>query len=303
MGKKRSIALFILLVAVFGGLMWVVFQLHEPEPVYEGKPLDFWLAAYNSGNYNLTHPKGPPPPSRQEAGEAIHQMGTKAIPTMLRMLQQRDSKFKVTIMGLLQKQHLIKIPFVSFANQNLEAMEGLMSLGPEASNAVPRLIELFGNDSSLFHKQAVAVILGYIGPAAGQATPTLLRSIIHTNQFLRNNVIFALGQIHTESKLVVPALIKCLNDPDVLVRTQAAHALGEFGEDAQLAVPALIELFRKEPPKPASGLLITLGGVMTTSSWVTATVPSVAGIADVASATKEALQSIDPAAAAKAGVK
>jgi len=298
MGKKFRIVLAIFFVACLGVLIWQAQR--QQEPVYHGKPLSFWLEGYDIGNYNHTHPKGPSPPTYDEANDAIRQIGTNAIPNLLRMLQQPDSKLKTTIIGLLEKQHLIKSPF-GYASRNFKAYHSFVVLGSRASNAVPRLIEIFDRDHSAFCQQAVPAILGHIGPAASQATPTLLWGMTHTNGIVRGNSIFALRQIYPDPKLVLPALIRSLNDPETRVRAQAVCSLGALGEDAQAAVPTLLELWRKEPQSPPRNLIMSLDGGIVSSSWGTNAFPFNAP--DVVSLTRDALRYIDPEAATKAGIK
>jgi HEAT repeat protein len=308
MGKRFGIVLAVLFVAFLGVIIWQAWR--TPEPVYQGRALSYWLEGYDTGNDNQTHPKGPSPPTFVEANEAIRQIGTNAVPALLQMLEQKDSKFKLAIMGLLQMQHLIKIPNSS-ANRNFEANQGFVALCPRASNAVPQLIEIFDRNPAPFPKQAIPAILGYIGPPAVQAIPALLRGVTHTNGIVRGNAIFALRQIHAVPHLVVPALIKCLNDPDIWVRAQAVRSLGVFGKDAQLAVPALIQLWQKEPLRlatstPTSNLELSLDGGIVTAAWGTTwgTVKFFPFNApDVVILIRDALQSIDPEAAAKADIK
>jgi HEAT repeat protein len=71
---------------------------------------------------------------------------------------------------------------------------------------------------------------------------------------------------------VIPALVEALKDEDVDVRRGAAYGLGTFGEQAKDAVPPLVASLRDREPA----------------------VRKAAGIA---------LKQIDPAAAAKAGVR
>ena len=306
MGKKQRVirvAIIALLLAALGVLAWQMIRPGNPEPIYQGKPLSFWLEAYDPGNHNLAHPNGPAPPTYAQADAAIRHMGTSAIPILLQMLQ-RDSKFRNAIVQFLQKQHVVKIRYTP-DYPNLKALNGFRALGPAASNAVPRLIALFDRDPSPFPQTAVPTIFGEIGPAAGQAIPTLLRAASHTNEIVRNNAIFALSQIHSEPTQVVPVLIKCLNDPVLEVRSQAARALGAYGKDAESAVPALIELWRKEPSEAISGMQgRTTFNTMVVLSWG----PSLAGSAGpglgvITNPAQEALKAIDPEAAEKAGVK
>ncbi|MDB6112696.1 MAG: repeat-containing protein, partial [Pedosphaera sp.] len=239
--KWFRIVLVVLLLAVAGGLAWQASR--QREPMYQGKPLSYWLGGYDSPPLTNVTPS--------QADAAVRQLGTNAFPVLFRRLQQRDSEFRITIMRLLQKQHVISIP-VAPPDQNYAAVQGFDALGPQASNAVLRLIEVFDSDPHPFPQQAVPVILRRIGPSARQAIPALLRGMTHTNATVRNNAICAIHQIRAEPKVVVPALMKCLNDPDIFVRAQAARALGAMGQDAQPAVPGLLELWRREPPSPTS---------------------------------------------------
>jgi hypothetical protein len=265
------------------------------EPVYQGKPLSYWLGGYD-------HPPRTNVTIRQ-ANDAVRQLGTNAFPMLFRRLQQPDSEFRSTIMMLLQKQHVIKVTLGPRA-PGITAMMGFNALGSQASNAVPRLIEIFDSDPSAFTQQGVPVILGHIGPPAAQAIPALLRGMTHTNAVVRNNSIFAVRLIHAAPEVVVPALIRCLNDPDPLVRGQAVRALGTFGKEAQLAVPGLLELWRKAPPTTSSGGTVGFPQTMVSSGW--ASIPLLLGSGsspDLREATQNALKDIDPEAAAKAGVQ
>ena len=48
----------------------------------------------------------------------LQQIGTNAIPTLLRMLRARDSSFKLKLISLAQKQHFIKFDFVPAGQRN-----------------------------------------------------------------------------------------------------------------------------------------------------------------------------------------
>jgi hypothetical protein len=54
MVNRRRILLAGLLVAVFAGVACLL--LPSREPIYQGKPLSYWLEGYNLGNYNLQTP-------------------------------------------------------------------------------------------------------------------------------------------------------------------------------------------------------------------------------------------------------
>lgn len=295
MGTKGRILIAIMVIAVLALLARTAFQTPPPEPEYQGKTLSYWLdQLHPSTNYNQS--------ARNAAESVIGQIGTNAIPTFLRMLEERDSDLKIMVMGLLRKQHLIKIkPSLAPANRNFDALTGFRILGSKASNAVPQLIVIFNRDHDAFPQQAVPQILGQIGPPAAPAIPTLLRGTAHTNAYVRNNSIWALGQIHAEPKLVVPRLITCLNDSEPFVRAKAAQVLGAFGKDAESAVPSLITLWQRESTSTASGPIGNFG-TSVSISWKMSGFGMPAHGNNVADRASDALQAIDPAAADKAGV-
>lgn len=81
MGKLPKIALAVLLCVAVGVFAWQLWP--SPEPVYQGKRLLRWLDdAFWSGG-----PSG-------ETATAIKSMGTNALPTLLRMIQAKDSAFQ-----------------------------------------------------------------------------------------------------------------------------------------------------------------------------------------------------------------
>ncbi len=303
MTEMRKALLAGLVVAALGSFFWFVLPSREPESVYQGKPLSFWMQGYDPGNRFVMQPMGPSSlPKWEAADEAIRAIGTNAIPSLLLTLQQQDSKFFIAIVGVLQRHHFDGIPFAP-ANRNVKAFHGFNALASGATNAVPRLIEIFDSDSSPFSQQAVPAILGNMGPAAESAVPALLRGVVHTNEVVRNNALFALGQIHAKPVLVVPALIKCLNDPDALVRAQAAHSLGEFASEAHSAVPALVELLRREALDPTGGSRSYMRTAVGSSWKSMIIVRSYNRGQSLLSVIKDALKSIDAAAAANAGVQ
>lgn len=299
MRKGSRIALVATLAIIVGGLAWLAWRSHEPpEPTFKGKPLSFWLAGYNAGQYQLDHPKGPPPPTWQETDEALRGMGTNSLPPLLRKLRRHDSGFKLKVWSLLHRQSLFKIPFLE-VSQDFAALQALENLGAAASHAVSDLIQIYENDHSAFAQQGVSAIISSIGPTARPAIPMLLRAITHTNEIVRNNAVYALGRIAADPKHVVPALVKCLNDPALKVRAQAIDALGHFGAQAQSAVPALVELLRREMTNPSSNSLPNFS-TSVSSSWLTSAAsigsPGYPGPA-LSKVLRDALRSISPDAA------
>jgi len=86
MGKARRIVFAIVLLVLLGGLAWEV--LRPREKMYEGRPLSYWLKRQEDAKYGLVTPEKQK--LREQADETIRQIGTNALPELLRMLRARD---------------------------------------------------------------------------------------------------------------------------------------------------------------------------------------------------------------------
>lgn len=271
MRKRFHILLVVLLVAVVGGLGWQV--LRQREPVYQGKPLSYWLGGFEPyprvyrGNQS-----SPDTATFSEATNAVSQIGSNAIPTLLRLLQVKDPPWKRKVFALLDKQKLLKIDHAPAQVWNNRAMSAFKLLGNGAKDAVPALIEMYQRNLPAHSQDLALFCLSAIGPAASNAIPALLEGITDSDAGRRDASIFVVGQIHSVPKLAVPVLRDSLKDANPIVISKAIDALGSYGADAKPAVPALIQLL-KEPN----------GGFCASAKY--------------------ALGKIDPEAAAKAGVK
>ena len=229
-------ALVVILLASLVGF-WVCRDLRDP--VYRGKPLTTWLRTYGSSSSSGRHSK-----EWTETDAAVRHLGTNAIPVLLRMIRAKDSRLKLRLVALAQKQSFINFRFIPAAERNIAASRAFIALGETAKGAVPALVKMYDEDISADSQGAVADALAWIGLAAKPAIPRLLRSATNSNAKVRANSLWALGEIRAEPQSCVRALICALSDSDDWVRLSAVHALGLFGSDAQAAVPALTEMTR-----------------------------------------------------------
>ena len=270
MRKRVYIALAVLFVAVGGLIGWPVIQaFRKREPVYEGKRLSGWLMQYMA-NHSVA---GQNRELDKQAQSAIQQIGTNAIPALLRMLHAKDSGLKAQLIDLVARQRIIKVHFMSARSWNWTATAGFEVSGAKAQSAVPALLEIVKESTSLTPKAPAIRALGSIGSPAKEAVSLLLPLSTSGNYDMRFSSIYALAQIGAEPEQVVPVLIRALKEPEIDVQTKAVSALEHFGLDAKPAVPALLELLSRP-------------FVMVDRTLVT-----------------NALKKIDPEAAAKSGVK
>ncbi|MGO8925639.1 MAG: HEAT repeat domain-containing protein [Limisphaerales bacterium] len=268
--KRVQIALAVLLVMLAGVIEWQVLRPQEREPVYQGKRLQVWLLEYlldnNSGNSKM-------------AGDAVQQIGTNAIPTLLKMLGKKNSKlvdwWDRHISEILYLPVDVRYPWYYHRAFYLhqEAEMGFKILGADAQQAVPRLIRIYEQNISESSQGSASRALIAIGPAAQRmAIPSFLRAAASSEAPVRSVAVCALSEVHVEPRVVVPVLARSLSDTNYFIRSVVAHGLGDFGADAKQVVPALVILLGD----PDAG---------------------------VRRGVTNALLRIDPEAAAKAGVK
>src|SRR5260370_12669481 len=96
--KRRNLTVTLLIAAV-GFVSWLILSRPD-EPVYQGKSLSYWCDHCAANSFLSSDQE-----LQEQAGIAIRAIGTNAIPTLLRMLKARDSKFKLGLIQLTRKQH------------------------------------------------------------------------------------------------------------------------------------------------------------------------------------------------------
>lgn len=102
MRKRLLLVIASLAMLAFIAVFWKM--LPPKEPVYAGKPLSYWLMAYD-----MAVPKDPFAPSEPDAEAAIRAIGTNAIPTLLQFLQKADSRMVLRFYRFTQRQQLFKL--------------------------------------------------------------------------------------------------------------------------------------------------------------------------------------------------
>ena len=151
----------------------------------------------------------------------------------------------------------------------------LASMGPDASEAVPALIEVLKDKNwSKYSRYLAPRALGRIGPAAKDAIPALKqemeensqtapwcaealwridprqseianacleRSFSHTNRFMRVKAVRVHWGINKNAEVAVPMLIDLMDDPKNLWVVDTMLALKDIGAGATNAIPALRE--------------------------------------------------------------
>lgn len=303
MGKRLRILGIILIAAAVVFLAWLVLFPHTPDPVYQGKALSQWVATPNPGRYDAS--------GSASAIVAVRQMGTNALPFLIREFRSRDALIWRILPGPLYRLKMtgrIRTLFGPTADERQQrAGYFLEMLGPVAKPVIPALSECL--DRPDIAMQAVDV-LGNHGQGAyvslgPEATLPLLKAMTNGNPVVRLTAVNALGLLGTRPDLVVPVLINALKDPDPHVRLMTVYAFGGYRMDSATIVPALMLSLDDTDSNVRQATLMTLGSYRTRALMSAPKIRVLLNDPDfkVRHAATNALKVIDTTAAANAGIK
>src|SRR5207249_4233134 len=158
----------ILVIAGSSGLLFLLpWPVLDSEPSYQGKTLSAWLRQTRSVFRPIVEK------DRAALKNAIRQMGTNAIPYLLKMAARRSSDFREELITL-DRSHFHLFGGTYDSEYHEMATLGFSALGADAKPAVPRLIKLL-DDPDPEIALGAAEDLAAIGPEAAQGIPALLR--------------------------------------------------------------------------------------------------------------------------------
>jgi HEAT repeat protein len=233
MSKWSRVVVPLAVLAFLCGFAWVVLKPREPS--YNGKTLTEWIDDLDSKE-SL---------GREEAAEAIHHIGTNALPRLLVMIRDGEPGTFQRILAKLPPREAKWLRYdpvgalLEREGREMLALKGIRILGSSAAPAVPALIKLM--DGGDVEVQPVAIwCLAGLGAAASPAVPSLIRHMSDGSsvsfEFAKN----ALGVLHICPNVVVPALIADLRNPGNATPFVTIAALGQYGQQATDAVPVIL---------------------------------------------------------------
>src|SRR5579883_1496978 len=164
---RRNIFIGVLIL-LFAAFTWVVLKSREPS--YHGKTLTEWLEEISNSDVHEYTDADP------EAINAIRQIGTRGLPTLLRLLASKDSRLKEWILENRNQPWMINFHLRSADELHNMAVAGFEILGSKAQPAVPELITLLHDQDRIIRIEA-SFCLGYVGPAAQAAVPDLIKEL------------------------------------------------------------------------------------------------------------------------------
>src|SRR5207247_2579622 len=225
----------------------VLVQPTAREPVYQGRMLRTWLEefdqSYGSTNYYA-------------AQEAIHAMGTNALPFLVRYLRMRDAPFHLQWIRLKAKLHLMRgsVEYAVFWHRR--AATACAELGPEGAPAFPAMAEAM-NDPHAAHE--VGGALSRMLPASA---PVLTNILATGNVVARCRAADALMTAFSHPQIEGmgrTALLDALRDSDDGVRATAASALQFWDKRLDVVVPALTRALNDPSPSVRGNAATSVG--------------------------------------------
>lgn len=216
---------------------WKVFIPRQPS--YNGKPLSYWISRYEdvmSGKVSMRSNE------QQETDKALREIGTNALPYLLKLASRKDSAVKQRLFSIYRRQSWLKLPIHDAQFYRAESTYGFGALREIAKPAIPALIRMLKNED--FHVRAIAASdLANIGPEAEEAIPALFPLLDEQNHGIPIiEAMMALGQIHRRPEIVLPRLLEFLNGDrkDWNYQSFALDAIGRYRSDAKDLAPVIM---------------------------------------------------------------
>lgn len=235
MNPRRRKILVLVVVASIALLAWLASRSREPE--YEGKKLTEWLEQYGRPDAGST--------LDSEAGDAIREIGTKAIPLLLKFISVKDSPLKTQFVLWCDKLEVFKIKIPAATEYHGMAVGGFHALGKKGRSAIPALMGLMSDTNSAL------TAVGCLWGIGSEATEALIAGTMHTNTEIRGRCAWMLGDVATNSPAALATLVKLLHDSQTDVRCQTTLALGRFHDKHAQIVPLLIDVLSESDTRQA----------------------------------------------------
>ncbi len=199
----------------------------------------------------------PDPVVRREAGRAvlaIHPGPQVTIPLLKKMLADADPGARNRILNTLAAQGKAAVPGLIEALKDDEAAQYAClvaaSIGPDAAEAAPALVERLEVEKRPWVRQQVVMALGAVGSEA--AVPALVKELNDAQEATRVGAAYGLGRIGPAAVSGESALAKSLASPDPVLKVVSAWALAKVKPEdpaaKEQAVTVLAESLTSKDP-------------------------------------------------------
>jgi hypothetical protein len=200
-------------------------------------------------------------PRHLAASEAIREIGTNAVPYLLREIYSRDGKLKTVLLNWWRKQKVLALPFNTALERQQRALPALWELGDSAlwtwveivtNNAASPDCQLYAAERLMELRESANPALSALLFMGNHPDPTIRRYIgkaiqycdregliaalwnlrQSTNAYRRASGAWSLGFICKNPDMSFPVLVAATKDGSRWVRENALLSLGKFGTNA-----------------------------------------------------------------------
>jgi HEAT repeat protein len=234
MKRRLSIKISLLIVGLSAGIF--LFLIYSREPSFQGKGINAWLddyAAYTNTPYQ----------------EAIHQIGTNAIPYVLDRLAQNDSPFRKRYRAIWPRLPKFLKKIITQPRPRFDKVHGANAFNYVGPNSIPQAIQALSNKSVSVREAAAWGLRGLRveSPAAEQAIPALTEVFRRGDDpRVQSMAAITMREMGPAASNAVPAMVSAMlansrgtSGNYTILNANIAMALGKIGPAAGGAVPVL----------------------------------------------------------------
>lgn len=236
----RLVALAIAVAAA----IWALLPRGDREPTYEGKTLSYWLKTSIDCRYSGRYPD---PQKAKQATNAVHHIGTNALPWLVKWLDCEVPKWRDKMLARMPRQALA---YPSLARTLIGpdgthlwlSITGFEILGEEAAPALPELIALGGNWQANDKSTGVLIALAHLGSIGSTSLVSVVtNSNIPTGQRVTavRHLALPSGRPRTNLTWAVPALARCGGETQI--STPVVETLAALAKQSPTVVTKLLE--------------------------------------------------------------
>ena len=170
-----------------------------------------------------------------------------ALPALVKAVERGDTQEQGTLCAVSKAVGADSVSTLTnalgsrSANVRQAVAQILGELGPDASGAIP-FLEARLDDAEPRVVLQCAYALWKVDQQTHGAVSLMVKLLSHTNAEIRAGAAAVLGEFRDESIEAVPALLRTLCDASPEVRAMSARSLGMIGPAARPAIPRLLPL-------------------------------------------------------------
>jgi len=237
MRRWRTIIIFTIAAAFFAVVAFLL--LRREEPSYAGRPLSSWvmdMGVKAAADPDKTFPKQE---TIDRAAHAMGQIGTNAIPYLLRWINAKPPAWKESVFGFVNKVaaalHLRVYLWDKTGLRGYQAAKAFEHVHPVPDYAISNLAALM-NDPDRDRAERAGTALGAI---ANKSFRALVILMTNSTPEIRVKAIERVRGWRSDARSVLPLLIRYLGDPNGKVASCAAATLGGLKLEPDICLPAL----------------------------------------------------------------